>query len=141
MPSPAGPSSAAIDATPLLGVRTGVGESVAGFIAAVVRRSRHRRCRVRPQRKPQEGPCRKSARRPSGPDGRSRFPPPRCSGRGPDSTIRRSSCWTGPVDVVHGTNFVVPPSRAGGPARDRARPDPRALPRALQPDVAALPRA
>ena len=35
MPGPVRTIAVAIDATPLLGVRTGVGESVAGFISAV----------------------------------------------------------------------------------------------------------
>ena len=37
MPGPARSVVVAVDATPLLGVRTGVGDSVAGFIAAVRR--------------------------------------------------------------------------------------------------------
>ena len=56
-------------------------------------------------------PRRAAARRRSGPGGGSRSRPAPCSGRGRASTIRRWSWWTGPVDVVHGTNFVVPPSR------------------------------
>lgn len=100
----------AIDATPLLGVRTGVGESVAGFIEAVA----------------------------AAPDlaivgyglsanaGRSlpeRLPASVTPGRRvpiPAAALLRAwarcnhpaaEVWTGPVDVVHGTNFVVPPSR------------------------------
>jgi glycosyltransferase involved in cell wall biosynthesis len=100
----------AVDATPLLGVRTGVGESVAGFIGAVAGlpdleiigfglsatagRSLPRRlpASVKPGRQvpiPAEALLRVWAR----------FEHPAVE------------LWSGPVDVVHGTNFVVPPSR------------------------------
>ena len=39
--------------------------------------------------------------------------------------------WTGPVDVVHGPNYVVPPSRGARRARVGPRPDLRPPPRAV----------
>ncbi len=110
MPSPAGPVAVAMDATPLLGVRTGVGESVAGFMDAVAADPHigvigyglsARAGRVLPERLPE-----------SVTPGR-RVPIPaeallRAWARFDHPTVER---WTGPVDVVHGTNFVVPPSR------------------------------
>lgn len=113
MPSPVGPVgpvAVAMDATPLLGVRTGVGESVAGFIEAVASDPHvgvvayglsARAGRLLPGRLPD-----------SVKPGR-RVPIPaeallRAWARFDHPTVER---WTGPVDVVHGTNFVVPPSR------------------------------
>ena len=49
--------------------------------------------------------------------------------------------FIGPVDVVHGTNFVVPPTTTGRRGGLGARPDAAAPPRALQPGHAGLPRA
>ncbi len=49
--------------------------------------------------------------------------------------------WTGPVDVVHGPNYVVPPTRRAGGARVGARPDLRPPSRALHARHAGLPRA
>ena len=111
MPGPARSVVTAVDATPLLGVQTGVGVSVAGFIAAVSSDPgvdivayglSARRWTVAAGR---------VARIRSGPDGRSRSRPLPCSGPGSASTTRWSSAGPAPVDVVHGTNFVVPPSR------------------------------
>ena len=48
--------------------------------------------------------------------------------------------FLGPVDVVHGTNFVVPPTRGGGRG-DRPRPHHGALSRAVRPIHPRLPRA
>ncbi len=110
MPDVAGPVVVAMDATPLLGVRTGVGASVAGFLGAVA--TDHdldvigfglsaRGGRALPERLP-------DSVRP----GR-RIPIPA------EALLRMWAwvnhpaveLWTGPIDVVHGTNFVVPPSR------------------------------
>ena len=99
----------ALDATPLVGDRTGIGVAVAGMVKGLARRSdlaligygltgagwhkvrAHLPAGVRPAR----------ARMPAGVFLRlwSRVPFP----------VIES--WTGPVDVVHGTNFVVPPAR------------------------------
>lgn len=102
----------AVDVTPLVGTRTGVGVAVDGMIRGLTGRPdldlvgygltgagwRGLReslpARVRPAR----------ARMPAGVClrlwGRVSFP-----------TLEP---WTGPVDVVHGTNFVVPPTRKAG---------------------------
>ncbi len=110
MPDPDGSVAVAMDATPLLGVRTGVGESVAGFMKAVAT-DPHLHVvgfglsatagRALPQRLP--GSVRAGRRVPI-----------------PAGALLRMwarldhpavEWWTGAVDVVHGTNFVVPPSR------------------------------
>lgn len=99
-----------MDATPLLGVRTGVGESVAGFVEAVATDPlvdvvgyglSASAGRVLAERLP-------ASVRPA-----RRVPVPaeallRTWSRFDHPTVER---WTGPVDVVHGTNFVVPPAR------------------------------
>jgi glycosyltransferase involved in cell wall biosynthesis len=108
MTSPA--LSVAMDATPLLGVRTGVGESVAGFISAVATDpdldiigyglSATARDAL-PTRLPASVRAGRRIPIPAGALLRAwtRFEHPEVE------------LWTGPVDVVHGTNFVVPPSR------------------------------
>ncbi len=110
MLGPARSVVAAVDATPLLGMRTGVGVSVAGFIAAV---SANPTVDV-----VAFGLSAKAGR--SLPDV---LPGTVRAGRGipiPATALLRAwerfdhpavERWTGPVDVVHGTNFVVPPSR------------------------------
>ena len=110
MPGPARSITVAMDATPLLGVRTGVGESVAGFMSAVSTDPgievigyglSATAGKALPDRLP--GPVRAARRIPIPADALlrswARFDHP---------AVER---WTGPVDVVHGTNFVVPPSR------------------------------
>ena len=110
MPGSPRPVAVAMDVTPLLGVRTGVGASVAGFLRAVHEDpelaisgyglsahagkslSRHLPASVRPGR---------------------RIPIPASAllkawARMDHPTVE---LWAGSVDVVHGTNFVVPPSR------------------------------
>ncbi len=99
----------ALDATPLLGVRTGVGQFTGEVLAALARRDglqlsafavtwrgRDRLATalppgVRPVLRPMAArPLREAWKRAS-------LPP--------------IEWWSGPVDVVHGTNFVVPPTR------------------------------
>lgn len=106
------PLRVAIDATPLLGSRSGVGEFTAGIISALAERDdvevvayavtwRGRGqlgglvpSAVRTVRAPMPArPLREAWRR-------SPWPP--------------IELWTGPIDVVHGTNFVVPPTRRAG---------------------------
>ena len=99
----------AMDATPLLGVRTGVGESVAGFISAVA-----------PD--PDLDLIGYGLSATAGRSLPERLPPSVRAGRRipiPAGALLRAwarvdhpavELWTGPVDVVHGTNFVVPPS-------------------------------
>lgn len=102
----------AIDATPLLGERTGVGRFVAGALGALASRAiddgldlsayalslrgrqalaAHLPAGVRPVRRPMAASPLLRAW------ARSDWPP--------------VELWTGKVDVVHGTNFCVPPSR------------------------------
>jgi glycosyltransferase involved in cell wall biosynthesis len=107
--APAGRLRVALDATPLLGARTGVGaftaavldglarrDDVAAQAFAVTWRGRDRLATALPggvstNRRPMAArPLRALWRRSS-------FPP--------------IEWWTGPVDVVHGTNYVVPPAR------------------------------
>jgi glycosyltransferase involved in cell wall biosynthesis len=110
MPSPASPVAVAIDASPLLGVRTGVGESVAGFIDAVAT-------------DPHVGVVGYALSATAGKLLPERLPGSVAPGRRvpiPAEALLRVwarfdhptvELWTGPVDVAHGTNFVVPPSR------------------------------
>ena len=110
MPDAAGPVVVAMDATPLLGVRTGVGASVAGFLNAVATDPHldvigfglsARGGRALPECLPDSV---RSGRRVPIPAGALL----RMWGRVDHPAVE---LWTGPVDVVHGTNFVVPPSR------------------------------
>ena len=110
MPGSPRPVAVAMDVTPLLGVRTGVGASVAGFLHAVSEDpelaitgyglSAHAGKSLSGHLPPSVRPGR-------------RIPIPasallRTWARVDHPTVER---WAGPVDVVHGTNFVVPPSR------------------------------
>ena len=102
----------AIDATPLLGARTGVGAFVAGLLEAlasrpdvavtafgVTWRGRGALGDLVPAAVATAG--RPMAARPlRWAWGRAAKPP--------------IEWWTGPIDVVHGTNFVVPPARRAG---------------------------
>ncbi|HEX4433877.1 MAG TPA: glycosyltransferase family 1 protein [Acidimicrobiales bacterium] len=110
MSSPARTVVVAMDATPLLGVRTGVGASVAGFMAAVSAQPAidvvgYALSASAGASLPDQLPGSVRAGR--------RVPIPaavtlRAWERFDHPTVER---WTGSVDVVHGTNFVVPPSR------------------------------
>ena len=100
----------AVDGTPLLGVRTGVGESVAGFIAAVA--TDPLIDLVGYGLSARAGGSLRERLPASVRQGR-RVPIPaaallRAWARSDHPAVER---WTGPVDVVHGTNFVVPPAR------------------------------
>jgi len=110
VPSPSRPVVTAIDATPLLGVRTGVGASVAGFITALAD-------------EPGVDVVGYSLSAAAGKSLPEVLPPATRAGRSvpiPAAALLRMwalfdhpavELWTGPVDVVHGTNFVVPPAR------------------------------
>ena len=112
MPGPARSVVTAVDATPLLGMQTGVGVSVAGFIAAAS---------ADPDRCWTWSPT--DSARARGGRCRSCLPATVRAGRAipiPATALLRAwehfdhpvvERWTGPVDLVHGTNFVVPPSR------------------------------
>jgi glycosyltransferase involved in cell wall biosynthesis len=100
----------AVDGTPLLGVRTGIGHVVAGTIDALSRRpelklsvyaitlrGRHNLARCVPS----------NTRAATAP----------IPARAARAAWRRSDTpkierWTGPVDVVHATNYVPPPARS-----------------------------
>jgi glycosyltransferase involved in cell wall biosynthesis len=111
MPTPSRPVVTAIDATPLLGVRTGVGVSVAGFITALAA-------------DPGVDVVGYSLSAAAGKSMPEVLPPATRAGRSvpiPAAVLLRMwarfdhpavELWTGPVDVVHGTNFVVPPARS-----------------------------
>src|SRR5271156_6024422 len=110
MPGPARSVAVAMDATPLLGVRTGVAESVAGFMSAVAA-------------DPEVTVIGFGLSATAGRALPARLPGSVTAGRRipiPARALLRLwqrldhpavELWTGPVDVVHGTNFVVPPSR------------------------------
>jgi glycosyltransferase involved in cell wall biosynthesis len=110
MSVPARSVVAAVDATPLLGMRTGVGVSVAGFIAAV-------------SADPAVDMVAYGLSTSAGRSLQEVLPDTVRAGRAipiPATALLRAwerfdhptvERWTGPVDVVHGTNFVVPPSR------------------------------
>ncbi len=110
MPTPRRPVSVAMDATPLLGVRTGVGESVAGFMAAVG--AAPDLTVVGYGLSANAGRALPGLLPASVKPGR-RVPIPAAAllraWAGFDHPA--VELWTGAVDVVHGTNFVVPPSR------------------------------
>jgi glycosyltransferase involved in cell wall biosynthesis len=98
----------AVDATPLLGTRTGVGVFVDGLLGAIADHD----FRLSGYGLTWAGRKRLPRLLPDGVDA-ARTPMP----AGP--LLRMWSLadhpsaewWTGPVDVVHGTNFVVPPTR------------------------------
>ncbi|HEX4126336.1 MAG TPA: glycosyltransferase family 1 protein [Acidimicrobiales bacterium] len=109
MPGPVQPVVVAMDATPLLGLRTGVGSSVAGFIASVSTDSTidvigyglsATAGRALPRALPGTVRAGRTVPIPAAALLRAwaRFDHPAVE------------LWTGPVDVVHGTNFVVPPA-------------------------------
>ena len=110
MPGSARSVVTAVDATPLLGMRTGVGVSVAGFITAV-------------SADPTVDVVAFALSATAGRTLSTELPDTVRAGRAipiPATALLRAwehfdhpavERWTGPVDVVHGTNFVVPPSR------------------------------
>jgi glycosyltransferase involved in cell wall biosynthesis len=110
MPDVAGPVVVAVDATPLLGVRTGVGESVSGFINAV---ATDPHLDVIGFALSATGGGALRGRLPAGVSPGRRIPIPASALLRTWTRVDHPAVewWTGPVDVVHGTNFVVPPSR------------------------------
>src|SRR5262245_795008 len=110
MPGSARPVAVAMDVTPLLGVRTGVGEAVAGFLDALCAR-------------PDVALTGYALSAQAGVSPPDYLPAPVRPGRRipvPAAALLRTwahveqptvEWWSGPVEVVHGTNFVVPPSR------------------------------
>jgi glycosyltransferase involved in cell wall biosynthesis len=97
-----------IDATPLLGERTGVGHTVAATIAALARRAE---LDLTAYGITLRGRAALPAQLPAGVRAATRPIPARLVRwlwqRANQPTIER---WTGPLDVVHGTNYVGPPA-------------------------------
>jgi len=102
----------AIDVTSLIGERTGVGHVTAGFVEHLAARDdvslvayavTGNTALAKTLRLPPGLPLRIT-----GVPARALFATWRSSAQ------PRIERWTGPVDVVHGTNFVVPPARARG---------------------------
>lgn len=104
------PVRVGIDATPLLGVRTGVGHVTASLLDALARRTDAAvvayaiTWRGRHHLRELLAPGTTAATRP--------FPARLTRVLWPRWPIPRIERWTGPVDVVHATNFVAPPARA-----------------------------
>lgn len=100
----------AIDVTSLIGERTGVGHVTAAFVDYLARRPDVALVAYAVTRNPIHAATTGLAPglplRITGIPARALFTSWRTS---PQPRIDR---WTGPVDVVHGTNFVVPPTRA-----------------------------
>jgi glycosyltransferase involved in cell wall biosynthesis len=104
----------AIDATPLLGARTGVGAFVAGALPALADPEAGLDLDLRAFGLTWNG---RRALAPLLPPGVEAVRAPMAAGpllrawaRADEPAVE---WWTGEVDVVHGTNFVVPPSRRG----------------------------
>jgi glycosyltransferase involved in cell wall biosynthesis len=104
--------SVAIDATPLLGARTGVGAVVAGMIETLAQRGR---VSLRAYGFTATGTRALAAAVPNGVPVQQRPMPARFLLRvWAHTEVPPAEWWTGRADVVHGTNFVVPPSRRAG---------------------------
>ena len=105
------PLRVAIDATSLLGARSGIGHVTAGLIDGLAGRPDD--VTLVPYGVTRAPAAQLSAELPAGLEGRTTRIPARALftiwRRAEQPRIER---WTGPVDLVHGTNFVVPPSRA-----------------------------
>ncbi len=101
----------ALDGTPLFGHRTGVGEVVAGLLDGLAHRPG---VDVTAYVVSRRGRDELSALLPPGVRPAARRWPARIVHRmwrlGPFPQIE---AWTGPVDVVHATNYTAPPTRAG----------------------------
>ncbi len=101
----------AFDATPLLGVRTGVGEFVAGALGAMEKMSGD--ITIRPYAVSLGGRAKLRAQVHGGTEAAGSLLPARALHRSwawfGHPVVER---WTGPLDVVHGTNYVVPPVRS-----------------------------
>jgi glycosyltransferase involved in cell wall biosynthesis len=100
----------AVDATPLLGARTGIGRFTAAVLEGLGRRPEA--VAPRAYAATWRGRERWAEQLPPGVAAVTR-PMPARPLRAAWRTLGRPAIewWTGPVDVVHGTNFVVPPAR------------------------------
>lgn len=100
----------AIDAVPLLGDRTGIGHVTANLIGALAQRDDLELVAFAVSRKGRKllaGQLPPGVRTGSSPLP-ARFVRPLWE----HVSFPRAEHWTGPVDVMHGTNFVAPPSKA-----------------------------
>ena len=109
-PNPAAtPLAVALDATPLLGVRTGIGEVVAGILDPLAARPD---LRITAYALTLRGRRDLAAALPAGVRPATRALPARwVRRRWHRADAPRIERWTGPVDVVHATNYVAPPAR------------------------------
>ncbi|MEN9594661.1 MAG: hypothetical protein RLY23_1144 [Actinomycetota bacterium] len=113
MPASALPSSSeirvALDATPLLGDRTGIGEVVDGIIQELASREG---LAISAYALTLRGRSDLKAALPDGVDCATRPIPARwVRRRWLRSDSPRIEQWTGPIDVVHATNYVAPPAK------------------------------
>lgn len=109
--APIGALRIAIDGTPLLGHRTGVGEVTAGIVTGLAGRAD---TSVAAFALTMRGRTELGAILPAGVRPATRPFPARLARALWDRGLTRPRVedWTGPVDVVHATNFVAPPARA-----------------------------
>ncbi|MCU1462338.1 MAG: hypothetical protein JWO37_2413 [Acidimicrobiales bacterium] len=109
---PARPLSVALDATPLLGARTGVAAMTLGALRALVAERDELAVDVSAYALTWRGRQVLAGALPAGVHAHHKPMPAR-----PLRAVWRRldwpaiESWTGPLDVVHGTNFVVPPTR------------------------------
>lgn len=102
--------SVAVDATSLLGVRTGIGHVTAGLVEGLAERADVELIayaitwKGRASLRQSLPPSARAGTRP--------FPARLTRGLWPRLAWPRVEGWTGPVDVVHATNFVAPPTRS-----------------------------
>lgn len=100
----------ALDGTPLLGFRSGVGEVVAGILPELARRAD---LELVAYALTLRGRNDLAARLPPGTRSATRLYPARLVRQAwLRSEIPGIERWTGPVDVVHATNYVAPPTKA-----------------------------
>ncbi|MBO0748400.1 MAG: hypothetical protein J2O47_08610, partial [Acidimicrobiaceae bacterium] len=99
----------AFDATPLLGARTGIGTAVGGWLAELARRPD---LRIRAYGLTLAGWRDLPAQLPAGISWvKAPLPAGVLQRAWARSDLAPTEWWAGPVGVVHGTNFVVPPAR------------------------------
>lgn len=105
------PLRVALDATPLLGARTGVGVFAHGLMSALAARTDVETAGYALSWRAWRSLA--AALPPGVRHIRRSMPPQPLRGcwRRWDAAWPPAEWWTGPVDVVHGTNFIVPPAR------------------------------
>lgn len=127
----------ALDATPLLGTPTGVGTFVAGALGELARRDD---VRLRAYALSLRGRHRLPSKLPPNVDAVTRPMPAAVLLRAwAVSDLPPASWFTGPVDIVHGTNFVAPPNGTRGAVVTVHDLTPLRLPELADPRTAAFP--